>query len=95
MSGKVFNLRMSDQEYEKLVQLSKIMNCPMSQVLKSVLSDKINKNIDNNITNTERRMIYEIMKSINLTLERVEKETKFKTNECREEMMKACQLLVS
>ena len=93
MSGKTFNLRMTDQEYERLEQLSKAMNCPMSQVLKSTLL--VNDNLNNNITNAERRMVYERMKKINFLLEKIEKETKYNTYDCREEMMKTCQLLSS
>lgn len=90
MSGKTFNLRMTEEEYLRLGQLSQELNCPMSQILKSVLN--MNVNTTNNI---EKRLLYEKMKSFYSLVEKIEKETNFNTDECREEMLRACQLLNS
>ena len=90
MSGKTFNLRMTEEEYLRLGQLSQELNCPMSQILKSVLN--MNVAITNNI---EKRLLYEKMKSFYSLVEKIEKETNFNTDECREEMLRACQLLSS
>ena len=90
MSGKTFNLRMTEEEYLRLEQLSQELNCPMSQILKSVLNTNIA--ITNNI---EKRLLYEKMKSFYSLVEKIEKETNFNTDECREEMLRACQLLSS
>ena len=90
MSGKTFNLRMTEEEYLRLGQLSQELNCPMSQILKSVLN--LNVTITNNI---EKRLLYEKMKSFYSLVEKIEKETNFNTDECREEMLRACRLLSS
>lgn len=90
MSGKTFNLRMTEEEYLRLEQLSQELSCPMSQILKSVLN--MNVNTANNI---EKRLLYEKMKSFYALVKKVEKETGFQTDECREEMLRACRLLSS